>query len=227
MISKNRSLISGFATALLVFSGSAFAANTSCNFNIKTGKLEASEEWKIALGKDADRTCEGSTLGVKNKNPPPQLTNTTRLGLPVAEQEAIKTSTQMHFPPPTLIGKAPEFAEVAPVPQMMPAAPSVRTSSSSGFAVQKADGNIRTTIQRWAVQGGWVFDAEHWTIGEDITITGVSAGAQLELGNDFKTAVKTLLASTALTEQEIKPCFYSNKVLRIVYVNQKCDRTHE
>jgi Toxin co-regulated pilus biosynthesis protein Q len=100
-------------------------------------------------------------------------------------------------------------------------------AAKNAFMVFKSDGNIRTTVGRWSRQAQWVFEPEHWTIREDVTLAGVSDAIPMNLGDDYKTAVRTLLGSTALTEQEVKPCFYSNSVVRVVYVNQKCNKAQD
>ena len=66
---------------------------------------------------------------------------------------------------------------------------------------------------------GWTFEGEHWALGSDIPVTGSAS-----LGTDFKGAVRTLLASSELTDLPAQPCFYSNNVLRIIPINELCAR---
>ncbi len=40
---------------------------------------------------------------------------------------------------------------------------------------------------------------------------------------DFKAAVRRVLSSTEMTDYIIKPCFYSNNVVRVVKLTTKCD----
>jgi hypothetical protein len=89
----------------------------------------------------------------------------------------------------------------------------------AGFEVTPADGNLRKTLIRWTRAVGWTFEAEHWTLANDIPVTGSAS-----LGNDFKSAVRTLLASSELTDLPAQPCFYSNNVLRIIPINELCAR---
>jgi hypothetical protein len=81
--------------------------------------------------------------------------------------------------------------------------------------VSEADGNLRLVIQRWARQVEWrmVWDVDH-----DIPIT-----ADASLTGPFKNAVRQLVSATELTDYPLKPCFYSNSVVRIVPLTTKCD----
>jgi hypothetical protein len=90
------------------------------------------------------------------------------------------------------------------------------------FAVNTADVNFRNVLNRWSKTSGWTFGAEHWTVDRDIPVI-----ASATLTTDFKDSVRSLLAATELTDMPLKPCFYSNLVVRVVPRAQKCDRTQE
>lgn len=92
--------------------------------------------------------------------------------------------------------------------------------STPAYRVSPQDGNIRLLLSRWANSSGWVFEPEHWAVDVDIPIVG-SAAFELE----FDAAVQQLLASTELSDRPLQPCFYANKVLRVVPYAQSCDRT--
>lgn len=101
---------------------------------------------------------------------------------------------------------APEPAPVpAPVPQ---------------FSVSPADLTMRQALERWASLAGWMFAAEHWAVDVDIPLAGEAA-----FDTDFKSAVRDLLAATELGDRPLQPCFYSNRVLRVVPYAQPCDRS--
>lgn len=110
----------------------------------------------------------------------------------------------------------------APAPPAYgPAAGAVSQEASVlEFDVSLTDKNMRTALGRWARQAGWTFHAEHWAADVDIPLSGVAA-----FGADFRHAVRTLLSSTELAERPLQPCFYSNRVLRVVPLTQACDRT--
>ena len=93
------------------------------------------------------------------------------------------------------------------------------TALQAGFEVTPADVNLRRTLARWSKLVGWAFEPEHWTMVNDIPITGSAS-----LGNDFKGAVRTLLASSEMTDLPAQPCFYSNNVLRVIPLNELCSR---
>lgn len=87
------------------------------------------------------------------------------------------------------------------------------------YSVGPEDRNMRLALSRWADLAGWTFDAEHWSVDVDIPLAG---SAQFQSG--FKEAVQALMAATELADRPLQPCFYSNKVLRIVPYAQPCNR---
>ncbi|MFW7343643.1 TcpQ domain-containing protein [Pollutimonas sp. H1-120] len=91
---------------------------------------------------------------------------------------------------------------------------------AGGYQVSPQDVTLRSALVRWARQGGWTFEPEHWAIDADIPIVGTAS-----FEADFKLAVRELVASTELSDRPAQPCFYSNQVLRIVPYAQPCDRT--
>jgi len=118
-------------------------------------------------------------------------------------------------PPPALPPVLPPVPRpVPPVPPPLPPSPSLV------FQAGPADGNIRKALGRWARDAGWVFEAEHWAVDVDIPLAGSAA-----FGDAFRPAVRALLAATELGERPLQPCFYANRVLRVVPLAQRCDRT--
>lgn len=114
------------------------------------------------------------------------------------------------------------YQETPPLP--------IAPAAGSGFAgytgngqrvwdVTAADRTIRGTITRWAASSGWIFNVEHWTVDRDLPIT-----AQTQFQGDFRGAVRSLLASTELTDLPLQPCFHNNSVLRVVPRAELCDR---
>lgn len=98
----------------------------------------------------------------------------------------------------------------------------VPLSVAREFIARPADGSFRTVLKRWSADAGWTFDAEHWQIDRDIPVSGAGA-----LGTDYKQAVKDLLRATLMGDVKAKPCFYSNRVLRVVPVTTRCDESKE
>lgn len=90
----------------------------------------------------------------------------------------------------------------------------------SGFQVGPADGNLRQALTRWAKSAGWTFGAAHWAVDVDIPLAGSA-----RFDGDFRSSVRQLLAATELGDRPLQPCFYANRVLRVVPYAQRCDRT--
>ena len=95
--------------------------------------------------------------------------------------------------------------------------PTVRTGT---YEVSPHDHNLRSALARWAQLAGWTFESEHWAVDADIPIVGAAS-----FESEFKPAVQELVAATELADRPLQPCFYSNRVLRIVPYAQSCDRT--
>jgi len=113
-------------------------------------------------------------------------------------------------------------AAASPVSATM-ASPAQRTPTPSAepiFDVSPADGTLRAALSRWANTAGWTFAFAHWAVEVDIPIV---AAATFPL--PFEQAVQELTASTELSDQPVRPCFYTNRVLRIVAHTQPCDRS--
>lgn len=136
---------------------------------------------------------------------------------------------------PAAVDRAPALA-TAPVPVPAPDADAIAqltaVSFQSGMAhpdaagdpveryeVSPADQTLRAALDRWARVAGWTFQPEHWAVDADIPIVGSARFEQ-----PFKLAVRELVASTEMADRPLQPCFYSNRVLRIVPYAQRCDR---
>jgi len=100
------------------------------------------------------------------------------------------------------------------------------TSSDTPVATQAApfraappDATLRAVLARWAHTAGWTFQPQHWAVDVDIPLA-----ATAEFSGDFKTAVRGLLGATELADRPLQPCFYGNRVLRVVPLAQSCSR---
>lgn len=125
---------------------------------------------------------------------------------------------------------APEAAAAAPqpAPSLLPgmAGPSgslaqtpVYIGTANDWVVRDGDGSLLTVVTAWANKAGWTFRMEHWTVPSDYAVQG---GAKFE--GDFKTAIRALLDTTSHSTLPVQPCFYTNKVLRVVPRTEFCDR---
>ncbi|MCD0506136.1 toxin co-regulated pilus biosynthesis Q family protein, partial [Bordetella petrii] len=99
-------------------------------------------------------------------------------------------------------------------------APSGAPPAAPVYRAGLPDTTLRAVLARWAIHAGWLFEPHHWAIDADIPLAG-----QAEFPGDFKSAVRALLTATELAERPLQPCFYSNKVLRVVSLAQSCDRS--
>ncbi|QIM49909.1 TrbG/VirB9 family P-type conjugative transfer protein [Pusillimonas sp. DMV24BSW_D] len=96
------------------------------------------------------------------------------------------------------------------------------TKPVNTFKVGPADGTMREALAQWARFAQWDFGPEHWAVDVDIPIVG---SAQFD--TSFEEAVRSLVASSELGDRPLQPCFYSNRVLRIVPFAQPCDRARK
>jgi len=134
------------------------------------------------------------------------------------QTEAASVSAFVPLPSAPAASSSPVASVATPVAPAPVATSAERVSV--GFKATPADGNMRRALARWARTARWTFDAEHWTLDVDIPLAGSA-----DFPDDFKQAVRQLLAATELSERPLQPCFYSNRVLRVVPLAQACDRS--
>lgn len=108
-------------------------------------------------------------------------------------------------------------SSVLPVPGL-PVVPVVPVQPV--FAAGPDDGTLRGALARWSRLAGWTFEPEHWAVDVDVPL-----GASADFPSPFIEAVQALVAATELSERPLQPCFYSNRVLRVVPYAQACDRS--
>ncbi|WP_409558503.1 TcpQ domain-containing protein [Achromobacter sp.] len=89
----------------------------------------------------------------------------------------------------------------------------------SVFRAAPPDATFRAVLARWADAAGWTFHPQHWAVDVDIPLA-----ATAEFPGDFKAAVRGLLGATELADRPLQPCFYGNRVLRVVPLAQSCSR---
>jgi hypothetical protein len=93
--------------------------------------------------------------------------------------------------------------------------PTPTISEVHTYRALPADQNLRLLTERWSKSVGWT---AIWDVDKDIPI-----GTAGEKAADYKTAMRWLLASTEFGDVVVKPCFYSNSVVRIVRKTVKCN----
>jgi hypothetical protein len=93
------------------------------------------------------------------------------------------------------------------------------------FQVHLSDPSLRHVLVRWAQSAGWTHGPDHWVIDRDLPVVA-PAGPEV-FGADFREAVRRLLATSELTDRPLQPCFYSNRVLRVISRADTCSRSTE
>ena len=101
-----------------------------------------------------------------------------------------------------------------------PASAPIPDADVATFRAGPPDPTLRAVLSRWATGAGWMFQAAHWAVDADIPLDGAA-----DFHGDFKQVVRDLLASTELSDRPVQPCFYANRVLRVVPLAQACDRS--
>lgn len=98
-----------------------------------------------------------------------------------------------------------------------PAQVKVEQNKNSGqlWVTSPADVTMRQLIQKWSGTVGWTLV---WNVDKDIPLESSD-----QTTGDFKFAVRRLLSTTALSDVSIKPCFYTNQVVRVVRETTKCN----
>ena len=125
----------------------------------------------------------------------------------------------MHAGPPTVAMAPPELSDQ--VLRMTRASFESIEPSYGVYGITLRDQNLRRALQRWAGQASWTFAPEHWAVDVDIPVSGEAL-----FDGSFEQAVQDLLSATELAERPLRPCFYSNRVLRVVSYSQTCDRSN-
>lgn len=123
---------------------------------------------------------------------------------------------RIHAPSTALASSRPVSQTSSPAAIVTPAP----KNAQPFYAITSSDKNLRQALARWSGLSGWRFQAEHWAVDVDIPLT-----ATANFSDDFIGSVRALVEATELSERPLQPCFYANQVLRVVPINEVCDRT--
>lgn len=88
------------------------------------------------------------------------------------------------------------------------------------WPVSPQDKTIRETLAKWSAIEGYTFNPlgrDYWTVPQDFDVV-----ASDTFYGDYKDAVRKLIASTELTTTPLQPCFFSNKAVRVILINEEC-----
>lgn len=143
-----------------------------------------------------------------------------------AHAGAINRSGQAPSAPATAAGSppVPPLSTVAsitkpPVP-FTPKPVVVSPPPPKVWRVGPEDKTIREALAKWAHSEGWTFNPvgrDYWTVPQDFDVV-----ASDTFTGPFKDAVRKLIASTELTSTPLQPCFFSNRAVRVVPINEEC-----
>jgi len=112
-----------------------------------------------------------------------------------------------------------EMKASTPAPVVVPVKPAPKPLQA--WVVSPKDKTIRETLAKWSGTAGYTFNPigrQHWTVAEDFDVV-----ASDTMYGDFRTVVRRLIASTELTKTPLQPCFYSNRVVRVILINEECN----
>lgn len=86
------------------------------------------------------------------------------------------------------------------------------------WRIDPGDRTVRQALARWAAEANWTFGSEQWELNFDLPI---QAPAEFE-AESFQEATQALSQAIAMTESPVRPCFYANRVLRMVPFTRSC-----
>ena len=120
------------------------------------------------------------------------------------------------LPEPEPVAAAPEPAPVPePIPEPIPVV------AKEIWRIGPDDGTVRQALARWAAKANWTFGPDQWELNFDLPI---QAPAEFE-AESFQEATQALSQAIAMTESPVRPCFYANRVLRMVPFTRSCNRS--
>lgn len=114
-----------------------------------------------------------------------------------------------------------EVMTVDATPTPAVAEPEILEPPKQIWRISPQDGTVRQALVRWAADASWTFGPDQWELNFDLPI---QAPAEFEAAS-FQEATQALSQAVAMTESPIRPCFYGNRVLRVVPFTRSCNRS--
>lgn len=140
---------------------------------------------------------------------------------PVAANEATAPTTDVTASPQQVTPTAGTVVTVEVAPSEPVAEPQVVEPPKQIWRVSPQDGTVRQALVRWAADASWTFGPDQWELNFDIPI---QAPAEFE-ADSFREATQALSQAVAMSDSPIRPCFYGNRVLRMVTFTRSCNRS--
>ncbi|MBJ7263023.1 MAG: TcpQ domain-containing protein [Burkholderiaceae bacterium] len=157
--------------------------------------------------------------------PAPQLVQKQTSDAPstqIASAMPVAPSPAAQSAPATVVAPAPlqtveTTAATQPHEDILPAEPPV---IKRNWHISPSDGTVRQALTRWAAAENWTFGSDQWELNFDLPI---QAQAEFE-AESFQQATQALSQAIAMTESPVRPCFYANRVLRVIPFTRSCNR---
>jgi len=141
--------------------------------------------------------------------PDTAATPTTATHVPSAPASTASTAETVQLVETTAVATPPE--DISPAE-----APIIKRL----WHISPSDGTVRQALTRWAAAENWTFGPDQWELNFDLPI---QAQAEFE-AESFQQATQALSQAIAMTESPLRPCFYTNRVLRVIPFTRSCNR---
>jgi len=139
---------------------------------------------------------------------------------PMAETNAPIVASSALVPTTDALASLPTSADSTPVPPSAPEPAPQPIVVKEVWHLSPDDGTVRQALTRWAAKAGWTFGPDQWELNFDLPI---QAPAEFE-AESFQEAIQALSQAIAMTESPVRPCFYANRVLRVIPFTRSCNR---
>ena len=147
---------------------------------------------------------------------------------PTAQAEMKSPASEVALQPPpadatgALTAATPaQVVTVDATPTPAVAEPEIVEPPKQIWRISPQDGTVRQALVRWASDANWTFGPDQWELNFDIPI---QAPAEFEVAS-FREATQALSQAVAMSESPIRPCFYGNRVLRMLPFTRSCNRS--
>lgn len=131
--------------------------------------------------------------------------------LPVKPNQTTNTSTPALSQTQTSPVNSSSSTPVESITHLISASKEVSLPWSS----KSTDLNIRMLIDSWSARANWKLV---WAVDKDVPLI-----SEINVSGDFKSAIRQVLDATVLSDIALKPCFYTNNVVRVVRETTKCN----
>lgn len=151
----------------------------------------------------------------------PSASTSPPVPTPVAASEATAQATDVTASPQGVAPASGAIVTVEVAPTEPVAEPEVVEPPKQIWRISPQDGTVRQALVRWASDANWTFGPDQWELNFDLPI---QAPAEFE-ADSFQEATQALSQAVAMSESPIRPCFYGNRVLRMVPFTRSCNRS--